>query len=176
MTDTQAHPDFEVAIIGAGPGGIAAAVKVAEAGIDDFVIIERADDIGGSWHENHYPGLSVDIPAIAYQYSFARNPDWSRVFPGGAEVKRYHVDVAKRFDLYRRVLLGTNVVREQWDDAAAMWVLHTQTGALITTRFLISAAGPKPIPESPDGKRSKVRSSGRQVGTMITNWAASGSR
>ena len=85
MPDTQAYPDFEVAIIGAGPGGIAAAVKVAAAGIDDFVIIERADDIGGSWHENHYPGLSVDIPAIAYQYSFARNPNCSRVFPRGAE-------------------------------------------------------------------------------------------
>jgi cation diffusion facilitator CzcD-associated flavoprotein CzcO len=141
MTDTQAHPDFEVAIIGAGPGGIAAAVKVARAGIDDFVIIERADDIGGSWHENHYPGLSVDVPAIAYQYSFARNPNWSRVFPRGAEVKRYHVDVAKRFDLYPRVRFNTEVVREQWDDAAAMWVLHTRTGELITARFLISAIG-----------------------------------
>ncbi|MGA8250871.1 MAG: NAD(P)/FAD-dependent oxidoreductase [Mycobacterium sp.] len=141
MTDTPAHPDFEVAIIGAGPGGIAAAVKVAAAGIDDFVIIERADDIGGSWHENHYPGLSVDIPAIAYQYSFARNPNWSRVFPRGAEVKRYHVDVAKRFDLYRRVRFNTHVVCEQWDDAAAMWVLHTQTGGFITARFLISAVG-----------------------------------
>jgi cation diffusion facilitator CzcD-associated flavoprotein CzcO len=141
MTDKQAHPDFEVAIIGAGPGGIAAAIKVVGAGIDDVVIIERADDIGGSWHENHYPGLSVDIPAIAYQYSFARNANWSRVFPRGAEVKRYHVDVAKRFDLYRRVRFNTNVVRERWDDAAAMWVLHTQTGELITARFLISAVG-----------------------------------
>ncbi len=141
MPDTQAYPDFEVAIIGAGPGGIAAAVKVAAAGIDDFVIIERADDIGGSWHENHYPGLSVDIPAIAYQYSFARNPNWSRVFPRGAEVKRYHVDVAKRFDLYRRILFNTDVVCEQWDDVAALWVLHTQTGEFITARFLISAVG-----------------------------------
>ena len=62
MTDTPADPDFEVAIIGAGPGGIAAAVKVAAAGIDHFVIIEPADDIGGSWHENHYPGLSRRHP------------------------------------------------------------------------------------------------------------------
>jgi cation diffusion facilitator CzcD-associated flavoprotein CzcO len=141
VTDTQAHPGVEVAIIGAGPGGIAAAVKVAAAGIDDFLIVERADDFGGSWHENHYPGLSVDIPAIAYQYSFARNPNWSRVFPRGAEVKRYHVEVAKRFDLYRRVRFNTDVVCEQWDDAAAMWVLHTRAGEFITARFLISAVG-----------------------------------
>ena len=162
MTDTQANseetrtgrqPDFEVAIIGAGPGGLAAAVKVAQAGIDDFAIIERADDIGGSWHENHYPGLSVDIPAIAYQYSFARNPNWSRVFPRGAEVKRYHVEVAKRFDLYRRVRLNTNVVREQWDDAAAMWVLHTQTGEFITARFLINAVGAFVRPKTDPGIR-----------------------
>ncbi|SNY87420.1 Pyridine nucleotide-disulphide oxidoreductase [Nocardia amikacinitolerans] len=61
------RPEFEVAIIGAGPGGIAAGVKLKRAGIDDFVVLERADEVGGSWHENHYPGLGVDIPCYAYQ-------------------------------------------------------------------------------------------------------------
>ncbi|WP_067546266.1 flavin-containing monooxygenase [Nocardia crassostreae] len=134
-------PDFHVAVIGAGPGGIAAGVKLKKAGIDDFVILERADDVGGSWHENHYPGLGVDIPALAYQYSFARNPNWSRFFPRGAEVQRYHADVAARFGLYPHIRFRTNVEREVWDVDNHLWRLHTTGGATVTARFLISAVG-----------------------------------
>ncbi|PXX61629.1 cation diffusion facilitator CzcD-associated flavoprotein CzcO [Nocardia tenerifensis] len=138
--DEVSPPDHQVAVIGAGPGGLAAGVKLKQAGVDDFVLIERAGEVGGSWHENTYPGLGVDIPAIAYQYSFARNAEWSRVFPYGAEVKRYHMNVARRFGLYPHVRFHTNVVREEWDDANHYWKLHTQDG-VITARFLISAVG-----------------------------------
>lgn len=134
-------PQFEVAVIGAGPGGIAAGVKLLQAGIDNIVLLERADDVGGSWHENHYPGLGVDVPSFAYQYSFARNPQWSRLFPKGAEVKQYHVDVAKRFGVYGRVRFNTNVDREEWDDAGSFWKLHTEDGSVVTARFVISAVG-----------------------------------
>ncbi|WP_405484997.1 flavin-containing monooxygenase [Nocardia sp. NBC_00511] len=137
----KAEPDFQTAIIGAGPGGLAAAVKLKQAGLQDFVVVERAEDVGGSWHENSYPGIGVDIPAIAYQYSFARNATWSRVFPYGAEVKRYHQDVAERFGLYRHIRFGTNVVREEWDETNKYWRLHTGSGDDITARFLISAVG-----------------------------------
>lgn len=135
------QPQHEVAIIGAGPGGIAAGAKLMTAGIKDFVVIERADDVGGSWHENHYPGIGVDLPAITYQYSFARNTRWSRVFPKGDEVKQYHVDVAHRFGVYERTLFRTNVEREVWDDGAALWRLRLSDGGEITARFLISAVG-----------------------------------
>lgn len=148
MTD---QPDYEVAVIGAGPGGIAAAVKLRAAGIDDFVIIDRSDDVGGSWHENHYPGLGVDVPAIAYQYSFDRNAKWSRVFPRGAEVKQYHVDVATKHGLYERTRFGTEVVREVWDDRCSFWRLHTASGDSITSRFLISAVGAFVRPKSAVG-------------------------
>ena len=140
MTDTRT-PQYEVAVIGAGPAGIAAGAKLRKAGIDEFVILERSDDVGGSWHENHYPGLGVDVPAIAYQYSFARNAKWSRFFPRGAEVKQYHVDVARRFGLYPRIRFGSNVEREQWHDAGRYWTLHLDDGSTITARFLISAVG-----------------------------------
>ncbi|CPZ07801.1 Putative monooxygenase [Mycobacteroides abscessus] len=135
------QPEFEVAVIGAGPGGIAAGVKLLQAGVGNIVLLERADDVGGSWHENHYPGLGVDVPSFAYQYSFARNPQWSRLFPKGAEVKQYHVDVAKRFGVYERVRFNTNVEREEWDDEAGHWKLHTSDGTVVTTRFLVSAVG-----------------------------------
>ncbi|MDZ7887348.1 MAG: NAD(P)/FAD-dependent oxidoreductase [Mycobacterium sp.] len=143
MTEAQAphRPQYEVAIIGAGPAGIAAAVKVRMAGIDDFVIIERADDVGGSWHENHYPGLGVDIPAIAYQYSFARNAKWSRFFPYGAEIKQYHAEVAARYGLYKRARFNCTVEREVWDDRGGMWTLHMHDGSTVTARFLINAIG-----------------------------------
>ncbi|WP_280385227.1 flavin-containing monooxygenase [Nocardia wallacei] len=136
-----AVPDFEVAVVGAGPGGIAAAVKLRKAGLRDFVVLERADDVGGSWHENRYPGLGVDIPGVAYQYSFARNAYWSRVFPRGAEVRRYHAEVARRFGIYPHIRFGVDVASERWDDANHLWRLHTAAGEVITARFLISAVG-----------------------------------
>ncbi|MFI6213434.1 flavin-containing monooxygenase [Nocardia brasiliensis] len=141
MTTETVPPQYEVAVIGAGPAGIAAGVKLRAAGLDDFLILDRADDVGGSWHENHYPGLGVDVPGLAYQYSFARNPRWSRIFPKGAEVKQYHVEVARRFDLYPRIRFDVNVEREVWDDERRCWTLHLDDGSTVTARFLISAVG-----------------------------------
>ncbi|NNH72751.1 NAD(P)/FAD-dependent oxidoreductase [Nocardia uniformis] len=146
----RAAPDHHVAIIGAGPGGIAAGVKLRQAGIDDFVILDRDTGFGGSWHENRYPGVCVDIPSLAYQYSFARNAKWSRVFAPGAEVRDYHSNVARRFDLHRHARFGVDVVSERWDDAAHLWRLHTAGGEVITARFVINAVGAFVNPK-PDG-------------------------
>src|SRR5690606_21948716 len=77
---SMTQPDYEVAIIGAGPGGIATAHLLRQRGIRDFVIIERGNDFGGTWRDNHYPGLAVDIPTLWYQLSFAPNPNWTRFF------------------------------------------------------------------------------------------------
>ncbi|UFS96887.1 NAD(P)/FAD-dependent oxidoreductase [Nocardia huaxiensis] len=137
----NSRPNHQVVVIGAGPGGIAAGVKLKKAGITDFAILERADEVGGSWHENHYPGLEVDIPSLAYQYSFARNPNWSRLFAPGAEVQRYHVEVARRFGLYPHLRFGTEVVSEEWDEDTHRWKLHLADGGTITARFVISAVG-----------------------------------
>ncbi len=78
-----------MAIIGAGLGGIGAAIALRRAGIEDLVILERASDIGGTWRDNTYPGLTVDIPAQAYQFSFELKPDWSHTYARGREVKAY---------------------------------------------------------------------------------------
>lgn len=134
-------PDHEVVVIGAGPGGIAVAVLLQRAGIDDFVLLERADDVGGSWRDNRYPGIGVDIPSIAYQYSFARNSRWSRIFAKGAEVQAYHRDVAERFAVTPRVRFGAEVVREAWDEAGSFWRLKLADGGEVTARFVVTAVG-----------------------------------
>lgn len=135
------RPDHEVVVIGAGPGGLCAGVRLLRAGITDFVIAERAADIGGTWRDNTYPGIGVDIPSFAYQFSFARNPNWSRVFPKGAEIKAYHDDVADRFGLRPRIQLETDVVRESWDGDEHVWRLEIADGRTITARFVICAIG-----------------------------------
>ncbi|MFW0792021.1 flavin-containing monooxygenase [Gordonia sp. CPCC 205333] len=134
-------PDHSVAIIGAGPGGICAAVLLKKKGIDDFVILDRADDFGGSWRDNHYPGLGVDVPGFTYQYSFARNPEWTRLFPKGGEVFEYHRSVARTFDLYDKARWGVNIEREVWDHDAGLWRLTAADGSEITARYVISAIG-----------------------------------
>jgi cation diffusion facilitator CzcD-associated flavoprotein CzcO len=143
-------PDHEVVVIGAGPGGLCAGVRLLRAGISDFVIAERAADIGGTWRDNTYPGIGVDIPSFAYQFSFARNPNWSRLFPKGDEIKAYHDNVADRFGLRPHILLETDVVRESWDGDQHVWRLAIADGRTITARFVISAVGaflrPKPDP------------------------------
>jgi cation diffusion facilitator CzcD-associated flavoprotein CzcO len=131
----------QVAVIGAGPGGITAAHLLQRAGIDDFVILERADEVGGTWRDNHYPGLAVDIPSLWYQFPFARDPNWSRLFAPGPEIQKYLRDVAAKVGVYRHLRTGAEVVRQVWDDSQGAWTLHLADGGTVTARFLISAVG-----------------------------------
>jgi cation diffusion facilitator CzcD-associated flavoprotein CzcO len=126
--------------VGAGLGGIGAAIALHRAGLEDFVILERASDIGGTWRDNTYPGLTVDIPAQAYQFSFELKPDWSHVYARGAEVKAYIDHCADRYDVRRFVRLDTEVISRSWDEVEHLWRLDLPHGEL-TARFVISAVG-----------------------------------
>ncbi|MBJ8346705.1 NAD(P)/FAD-dependent oxidoreductase [Antrihabitans sp. YC2-6] len=134
-------PDHEVVVIGAGPGGIATGVKLKQAGIDDFVIIDRASGPGGTWHEYTYPGISVDLPVVLYQFTFDRSKTWTNLFPPGAEIQRYHADVATRHGLDPHFRFGIEIERQIWDDAGHHWTLHTARGDIITARFIVVATG-----------------------------------
>jgi cation diffusion facilitator CzcD-associated flavoprotein CzcO len=142
-------PDHEVAIIGAGLGGIGAAIALKRAGIEDIVVLERASDIGGTWRDNTYPGIAVDIPAQAYQFSFELNPNWSRVFATGAEVKGYIDRCADRYDVRRHIRLGAEVLTREWDEDGHFWRLKTPDGET-TARFVISAVGAFVNPKEPE--------------------------
>src|SRR6478672_856636 len=89
----------EVIIVGSGFGGIGLAIRLKQEGVDDFVILERADRVGGTWRDNHYPGVACDVESHLYSYSFAPNPTWSRNFAPQSEILAYLEDCVARFGL-----------------------------------------------------------------------------
>jgi cation diffusion facilitator CzcD-associated flavoprotein CzcO len=140
-------PDHEVAVIGAGLSGIGMGAALRRAGIEDFVILERADDVGGTWRDNTYPGIGVDIPTFAYQFSYELNPDWSRVFARGSEVKAYIDEYVVKYGVNPHIRLGSEVTARTWDEEHRHWRLQVN-GHEVTARFVVSAIGafidPKP--------------------------------
>lgn len=138
-----------VAIIGAGFGGLGTAIKLKQEGIDDFVVLERADEVGGTWQINDYPGAQCDVPSLIYSYSFAPNPDWSRLYPLQEELKAYMHKCAVDFEVLSHVRLHTEVTGAVWDDNAQVWQISTSSGDL-TARVLVGAIGPFSSPATPD--------------------------
>lgn len=141
---------FDAIIVGAGFGGIGAAIQLKRLGFENFVILDREDDLGGTWHVNHYPGVAVDIPSTTYSYWFEPNPDWSRLFAPGAEVKAYADDVADKYDVRRHMRFNTTVEGAQWDEETAGWRVALAGGETLTCRFLITATGFLSQPHMPD--------------------------
>nr|WP_026917190.1 NAD(P)/FAD-dependent oxidoreductase [Gordonia shandongensis] len=149
MTDGHGL-DHEVVIVGAGFGGMGAGIEFRRQGVDSIAILEREDDLGGTWHVNHYPGLAVDIASVTYSYSFAPNPHWSRLFAPGAELKAYAEHIADTYDLRRSMEFGVTVERAEWDDHGGHWTVHTADGARRTCRYLVTATGFLSQPHTPD--------------------------
>lgn len=138
----------QVIILGGGFAGIGAAIKLREAGITDFVLLEKASELGGVWRENTYPGCACDVPSALYSYSFAPNPKWSRVFAGQAEIKQYLQDVADKHDVMRHVKFQHEALSAGWSDAASCWLIQTSQGEF-RARFVIMACGPMHEPALP---------------------------
>jgi cation diffusion facilitator CzcD-associated flavoprotein CzcO len=142
--------EFDVVIVGAGFGGIGAAIQLKRLGYDNLVILEREDDLGGTWHINRYPGLAVDIPSTTYSYWFEPNPNWSRLFAPGAELKRYADHVTDKYDVRRHMRFNTVVEGARWDEDAVRWRVALSDGKTLTSRFLVTATGFLSQPHTPD--------------------------
>ena len=138
----------EVAIIGAGFGGIGMAIRLRQAGVRDFVVIEQAAAVGGTWRDNTYPGCACDIPSHLYSLSFAPRAAWSRRYPTQAEIQQYLEDCVDRFDLRAHLRLGTSLLEATFDDG--LWRLRTDPGGDLTARFLVLAQGALHRPALPD--------------------------
>ncbi|MDT5073011.1 MAG: hypothetical protein QOH82_2331 [Mycobacterium sp.] len=141
---------FDAIIIGAGFGGMGVAIQLIELGMDNLVILDREDDLGGTWHVNRYPGLTVDVPSTTYSYRFEPNPYWSRLFAPGRELKRYAEHVADKYHLRKYMRFDTCVEGAQWDDDAQVWRVAIADGQTLSAQFLIAATGFLCQPRTPD--------------------------
>jgi cation diffusion facilitator CzcD-associated flavoprotein CzcO len=138
-----------VAIIGSGFSGLALAAELKRAGRDDFLILERANDVAGTWRDNTYPGCACDVPSHLYSFGFAPNPDWSSTFSPQPEIYAYIRRVAEEQGLIPHVRFGIEVEQATWDEDAQSWRLKTSGGELTATA-IASAAGPLSEPAIPD--------------------------
>lgn len=143
-------PKPSVAIIGAGFGGLAAAVEARRAGIEDIVILDRAEEVGGVWQANTYPGAACDVPSHLYSLSFAPNPRWSRRFSPQGEIREYLEHVARDFGLEPLLRLGQDVTRATWDEDTRRWHLEVEGGPDVEADVLVPACGQLTRPSVPD--------------------------
>jgi cation diffusion facilitator CzcD-associated flavoprotein CzcO len=130
-----------VVVIGAGLAGIASAVRLRQAGIEDFVVLERADRVGGTWRDAVYPGAEVDVPSWLYSLSFAPKTDWSKMNSPAPEILTYIKDVVERFGLAPHLRFGAEVVRAEFDETAGGWQVTTADGRSFGARAVIAADG-----------------------------------
>ncbi|WP_099023334.1 flavin-containing monooxygenase [Mycolicibacterium palauense] len=141
---------FDAIIVGAGFGGIGAAIQLNRLGYDNIAILDREDDLGGTWHVNRYPGLTVDVPSTTYSYWFEPNPYWSRLYARGPEMKRYAEHVADKYDVRRYMRFNTTVAGARWDEDEQLWFVDTGGGPTLQAQFLILATGYLCQPKTPD--------------------------
>ena len=141
--------DTRIAIIGSGFGGLGMAIRLLERGIDDFVVLERAREIGGTWRDNSYPGCACDVESHLYSFSFALNPDWSRSFSSQPEILDYLRACAERFGVTPHVRLGCDVRALRWEDDAQRWRIESSAG-VTPASVVVVATGPLSDPIVPE--------------------------
>lgn len=141
---------LDAVIVGAGFGGIGAAIQLNRLGYERIVIVEREDDLGGTWHVNRYPGLTVDVPSTTYSYWFEPNPNWSRLYAPGSELKTYAEHVVHKYDVRRYMRFSTTVEGARWDGDAQLWLIALDSGETLSAQFLIAATGFLCQPCTPD--------------------------
>ncbi|MDX3057369.1 NAD(P)/FAD-dependent oxidoreductase [Streptomyces sp. NE06-03E] len=144
------HEHVRVAVIGSGFGGLGAAVRLRREGITDFLVLERAAAVGGTWRDNSYPGCACDVPSHLYSFSFAPNPDWPRTFSGQQHIRAYLEHVADTFGLRPHIRLNHEVTVMRWDNDELHWVIEAANGSTVTADAVVSATGPLSDPKLPD--------------------------
>jgi cation diffusion facilitator CzcD-associated flavoprotein CzcO len=137
------------AIIGAGMAGILAAIKLKQRD-EDFSVFEKADKIGGTWRENRYPGLTCDVPAHAYTYSFEPYPEWQACYARGDEIQTYFEHVVAKYGIAPSIRFNAEVTAAQWDEAAAKWTVTTADGTAERFDTVIAASGVLHHPRLPE--------------------------
>ncbi len=147
MTGTHERK-LRTIVIGAGMAGLLAGIRLKMRGDSDFTIYEKGDQVGGTWRENTYPGLTCDVPAHAYTYSFAYNPEWSAFMAPGPEIREYFEDMALRYDVKDHIRFNSEVESCEWRDG--LWHIRTKDGIEDSGNVLVAATGVLHHPSYPD--------------------------
>jgi cation diffusion facilitator CzcD-associated flavoprotein CzcO len=150
---SQPTPDVageavDVAIVGSGFAGLGAAVRLAQAGRNDFIVLEKGENLGGTWRDNTYPGCACDVQSHLYSFSFAPNPDWSRLYARQPEIRAYLEAIADRFGLRARIRFRATVVAAVW--SGRHWTVRLADGSSLTARVLVWGTGALHEPSMPD--------------------------
>ena len=138
-----------VLIMGTGFSGLCMAIRLKQSGVNDFIILERAADVGGTWRDNHYPGCACDVQSHLYSYSFEPNPDWSRQFAPQPEIWAYLRRCAEKYGILPHIRYNANVVASRFDEATSTWVVATQDGREFKGQVFVSGAGALSNPLTP---------------------------
>lgn len=141
--------DFQEIIIGAGFSGLGAAIRLQQSGRSNFIVFEKASQIGGTWRDNVYPGCACDVPSHLYSFSFAQNPNWSRVFSRQPEILAYMEDCVDRFHLRDKIRLNTGISTLGFQENEGNWLVETEHGESFTARTVLLGLGPLNVPKVP---------------------------
>jgi cation diffusion facilitator CzcD-associated flavoprotein CzcO len=139
-----------ILIVGAGFGGLGMAIRLRQAGITDFVILEKAAAIGGVWRDNTYPGAACDVPSHLYSFSFARRYQWSRVYSGQADIARYLAQLCEKHGLATHLRFNKELRSARFDEDSGLWEIETAGGQRLRASMLITATGQLNRPHYPD--------------------------
>ncbi len=148
----SAVTNVDVLIVGAGFSGLCMGIKLLDAGLNSFLIIEKSEDIGGTWWDNRYPGCACDIPSHLYSFSFAPSTEWSRMYPGQQEIHAYLKRCIERYGLAPYLRLNTRFREATWDESEGIWIATAGDGMRIRARVLVSGMGALHVPRYPDLK------------------------
>lgn len=146
----NSQPDVLVAIIGAGFSGLGMAIRLRKAGIEDFMLVESASQVGGTWRDSKYPGAAVDVPNHLYSYSFEQSAEWTRMFAKAEEIQQYIVEMTQRNNLLPKIRFNTRVTAAHFDEDNQLWVIKTSNNETLRARFVVGAMGPFAASRIPD--------------------------
>ncbi len=140
----------DVAIVGSGFAGLGTAIALRQAGRTDFVVLEKADALGGTWRANHYPGCACDVPTPYYSFSFAPKPDWSRFYAPHDEIRAYMEDCADRYGVREHLRFGSEVTGMRWDESTQRWTIDVGGEPTISARVVVNCPGGLSRPSFPE--------------------------
>lgn len=139
-----------IVILGAGAGGLCMGIQLREAGFDQFRILEKSDRVGGTWHDNRYPGAACDVPSHLYSFSFERRSDWTRKFSPQPEIEAYFQHCAEKYGLLPHIRFGEEALSASFDEARGVWRIRTAAGSELEAQVLVAALGQLNRPHVPE--------------------------